>query len=64
LLDLSNIEMAKALGADEANHGVMAGRVLGLLLFGRERALARLLPTHEAAFQVLAGTGVEANEFL
>ena len=63
LLDLSDVELAKALGAVEANHSVTAVRVLGLLLFGREEALTRLLPTHEVAFQVLTGTQVEVNEF-
>jgi ATP-dependent DNA helicase RecG len=63
LLDLSDIELAKALGAVEANHDVTAVRVLGLLMFGREEALARLLPTHEVAFQILVGTQVEVNDF-
>lgn len=63
LLDLPDIELAKALGAVEANHEVCAIRVLGLLLFGREEALKRLLPTHEAAFQVLSGTAVVVNDF-
>ncbi len=63
LLDLPDVELAKALGAVEANHEVTTVRVLGLLLFGREEALRRYLPTHEVAFQVLAGTQVEANEF-
>jgi len=63
LLDLSNLELAKALGAVEANHDVTAVRVLGLLMFGKEEALARLLPTHEVAFQVLVGTRVEVNDF-
>lgn len=63
LLDLPDIELAKALGAVEANHEVMAIRVLALLLFGKEEALRRLLPTHEVAFQVLSGTDVEVNDF-
>jgi ATP-dependent DNA helicase RecG len=37
--------------------------VLGLLLFGKERSLKRFLPTHEVAFQVLAGQRVEVNDF-
>ncbi|HEX9764824.1 MAG TPA: ATP-binding protein, partial [Candidatus Acidoferrales bacterium] len=37
--------------------------MLGLLLFGREEALRRLLPTHEVAFQALAGQKVEVNDF-
>ena len=35
-----------------------------LLLFGYEQSLARFLPTHEAAFQVLRGLEVETNDFL
>ncbi|MGV8174809.1 MAG: ATP-binding protein [Methanothrix sp.] len=56
-------EIAKALGAVEANHEVSAVRVLGLLLFGREDAIRRYLPTHEVAFQVLSDTRVVVNEF-
>lgn len=63
LIELPDLELAKALGAVEANHTVSAVRVLGLLLFGREEALRRLLPTHEVAFQVLSGQKVEVNDF-
>jgi ATP-dependent DNA helicase RecG len=64
LLELGDVELAKALGAVEANHEATAICVLGLLLFGREDALRRFLPTHEVAFQVLVGTRVEVNDFL
>jgi len=63
LVELTDLELAKALGAVQANHEVSAVRVLGLLLFGREEALRRLLPTHEVAFQALAGQKVEVNDF-
>jgi ATP-dependent DNA helicase RecG len=63
LLELSDQELAKALGAVEANHTVTRIRVLGLLLFGKEASLRRFLPTHEVAFQVLQGERVEVNEF-
>lgn len=63
LVGLPDIELAKALGAVQANHDVSGVRVLGLLLFGREEALRRLVPTHEVAFQVLAGRRVEVNDF-
>lgn len=63
LLNLPDLELAKVLGAVEANGQVRNVRVLGLLLFGREEALKRLLPTHEVAFQVLAGQKVEVNDF-
>ncbi len=63
LAELPDQEIAKALGAVEANHEVSAVRVLGLLLFGREDAIHRYLPTHEVAFQVLFDTRVVVNEF-
>lgn len=63
LVDLPDLELAKALGAVEANHSVRAVRILGLLLFGKELALRQFMPTHEAAFQKLADLRVEANEF-
>jgi ATP-dependent DNA helicase RecG len=63
LLELPPVELAKALGAVEANGLVTAVRALGLLLFGTEEALRRYLPTHEVAFQVLRGTEVEVNDF-
>jgi len=64
LLDLSDEEVAKALGAVEVGpDGGLAVRRAGLLLFGTEAALRGFLPTHEVAFQDLAGTGVGANDF-
>ena len=63
LLRLSDIEIAKALGAISSTNGVVTVRVLGLLLFGRKEALETLMPTHEVAFQALAGTAVLVNEF-
>ncbi|MFA6092177.1 MAG: ATP-binding protein [Elusimicrobiota bacterium] len=63
LQDLPDIELAKALGAVEANGAVRVIRVMGLLLFGREEALHRHLPTHEAAFQALQGMDVKVNDF-
>lgn len=63
LVNLTDVELAKALGAVQANHAVTAVRVLGLLLFGREESLLRLLPSHEVAFQVLTDRRVEVNDF-
>jgi ATP-dependent DNA helicase RecG len=64
LVGLPDLELAKALGAVEASRDVSAVRVLGLLLFGREDALRRLLAVHEVAFQVLSGLEVRVNDFV
>lgn len=63
LVALPDLELAKSLGVIDANHAPRAIRVAGLLLFGREDALRRHLPTHEVAFQDLAGTAVGTNDF-
>ena len=63
LVDLPDVELAKALGAVEADRVVRHVRVAGLLLFGREAAVSRFLPTHEVAFQVLTGLEVKVNDF-
>ncbi|MGA1796251.1 MAG: ATP-binding protein [bacterium] len=63
LLDLPDLELAKAMGAVETNGHVRAVRVLGLIMFGKEASLRRLLPAHEVAFQVLRGQAVEVNDF-
>ena len=60
-MELPDFELARVLGGVTAAGEV---RVLGLLLFGREAALQNLLPAHEVAFQVLAGTKVEVNDFV
>ncbi|MDI6894225.1 MAG: ATP-binding protein [Bacillota bacterium] len=63
LVALPDLEIAKALGLVEANHEVRALRVGALLLFGKQEALRRYVPTHEVAFQVLSDTRVEVNDF-
>jgi len=60
LATLSDQELLSALGLTEADGRTTAG---ALLLLGREQSLARFLPAHEAAFQVLRGLEVETNEF-
>ncbi len=64
LVELSDLELAKALGAVTANHEVKAVRVLGLLLFGKTEAIRKFLPLHEVAFQKLSELQVRVNEFL
>ena len=63
LLELSDLELAKALGVVEANGSVHGVRLAALLLFGKEDALRRFAPTHEVAFQVLRALDVEVNDF-
>ncbi len=63
LLDLPDLELAKALGVVEANGTVRGVRLAALLLFGKEDALRRFLPGHETAFQALRGLEVEVNDF-
>ena len=63
LLALSDLDLAKALGAVRARNGEVTVRVLGLLLFGREDVLAERVPTHEVAFQALSEATVHVNDF-
>lgn len=63
LLDLSDLELVKALGVVDANGDVRGVRLAALLLFGKDDALRRFLPGHEVAFQVLRGLDVEVNDF-
>jgi len=63
LSSLSDIELAKAIGAIEADRDVKSIKVLGLLLFGKEDSLSRLVPSHEVAFQVISDTRIQVNEF-
>jgi ATP-dependent DNA helicase RecG len=63
LVDLTDLELARALGAVVDRAGRAAPRVAGLLLFGSEEAIRSRLPGHEVAFQVLTGTKVLVNDF-
>jgi ATP-dependent DNA helicase RecG len=63
LLDLTDLELAKALGVVDANGSIHGVRLAALLLFGKEEALRRFAPTHEVAFQALRGLDVEVNDF-
>lgn len=60
---MSDEELDGALGLVTTVEGVRRPTVAGLLILGREDILRRHLPAHEAAFQVLEGTDVRANEF-
>jgi ATP-dependent DNA helicase RecG len=63
LLDLPDLELAKALGVVEANGSPRALRLAAVLLFGKDDALRRFVPGNEVAFQVLRGLDVEVNDF-
>ena len=64
LLELSDMEMAKALQLVETVHGNVVPNIAGLLLLGKEEPLRQIIPTHEAAFQVLDAHGnVRVNDF-
>ncbi len=63
LLDLPDLEIAKALGVVDANGSVRGVRLAALLLFGKEDALRHFLQSHEVAFQVMRGLDVEVNDF-
>ena len=63
LLELSDEEIARALGLVRVEDGVLVPTLTGLLIVGREAALRDRVPTHEVAFQVLHGADVAFNEF-
>jgi len=63
LVELSDLDFAKALGMVDANGEPRHLTVTGLLLAGREEAIQKHLPTSEIAFQVLSGIDLELNEF-
>lgn len=64
LLDLDDEALDGALGLMARQpDGTRVPTLTGLLLIGRETSLRELLPTHEFAFQVLAGEAVGFNEF-
>ncbi|ODS54094.1 MAG: AAA family ATPase [Acidobacteria bacterium SCN 69-37] len=63
LLNLPDLELAKALGVVDANGSPRALRLAAVLLFGKDDALRRFVPGNEVAFQVLRGLEVEVNDF-
>jgi len=64
LLELDDREMAKALRVVETTESELVPNIAGLLLFGRQADIERYVPTHQAAFQVLAADAdVRVNEF-
>jgi ATP-dependent DNA helicase RecG len=62
LLELADDELEKALRFTTTLNGETVPTLTGLLMLGKEEALQRFIPTHEAAFQVLVGTEVRVNQ--
>ena len=62
LIELGDEDLCRALGGLDANGSVRGVRRLALLLFGRDDALLRRLPTHEVAWQVLDAQKVLEND--
>lgn len=63
LLDLSDGELARALGLVTTVERELIPTIAGLLLVGKEAALRDRIPAHEVAFQVLRDTDVLVNDF-
>ena len=63
LLDLSDLDMAKALGFVKTEQEVVTPTLAGLLMVGKETALREYIPAHEVAFQVLQNDEVRVNHF-
>lgn len=61
LLELADEDLDKALGVVRAVDGKLRPTVAGLLLLGKKKSIATLLPTSKVAFQVLTGTDVREN---
>ena len=62
LLELDDEEMLKALRMTTMVDGKVTPTVTGILLAGKQSVLERVLPTSQAAFQVLEGTEVRVNQ--
>lgn len=62
LLELSDEELDKALRFVTVVDGMLVPTYTGLLTIGRKEKIAELMPTVEAAIQILSGTEVKLNE--
>lgn len=62
LLELSDEELLGALRMTTSVNGIPTPTVTGVLLAGKIETIRRAVPTHGAAFQVLAGTDVRVNQ--
>lgn len=62
LLELADDELERALKLTTRVGEKDVPTLAGLLMVGKAESLERLVPTHEAVFQVLEGTDIRANE--
>lgn len=62
LLDLSDIDLLKALGFVREQNDTLIPTMAGLLLVGKKSSIEQFIPTHSTSFQVLTGTDVRLNE--
>ena len=61
LLELSDIELDRALGVVRERDGNCYPTFAGLLMIGQEQYIRQYVPSHEVLFQVLDGVNVLAN---
>lgn len=61
LLELSDIDLDKALGFVKERQGVYYPTIAGLLMLGYEQTIRDYVPSNEVLFQVLDGTDVLVN---
>lgn len=62
LLELSNLELYKALGLAREENEILLPTITGILLVGKIDAIKEYIPTATAAFQVLVGTDIRVND--
>lgn len=62
LLELSDIDLFKALGLVRETDGKIKPTIAGILILGKQKALETYVPTATSVFQVLQGTEVRLNE--
>lgn len=64
LLELSDEGLFRALAMVVEIEGKLVPTVTGLLLVGKEKSIAKYLPTAQSSFQVLEGTNIRVNELV
>lgn len=62
LLELTDIELFKALGFAKEQGNQLTPTIVGILLIGKKSALERFVPTSSTSFQYLEGSLVRINE--